>query len=165
MKSENGTEASRWADQVERSYRGGAWHGPSVSEAIEGVDAVAAHRRGPGGGHSIAEIVHHVAYWIEAAHRRIGGDQRADEAEADWRLTAGDPAASWHAALEQLEAAHRGLHDALKGLDDARLGDFVAGSDPTIRGMLHGVLQHNAYHAGQLFLLRRWAGAEPRGHS
>ncbi len=165
MESECATEAGRLADQLERSYRGGAWHGPSIAEAIEGVDATAANLPGPGGGHSIQEIVRHVAYWLDAARRRIDGDGRAGEGEDDWAPSPPDPAAAWTSALAQLEAAHRGLHATLAPLDDSRLSDFVAGSDPTVRGMLLGVLQHNAYHAGQLFLLRRLAGAEPRSRS
>jgi len=42
-------------------------------------------------------------------------------------------------------------------LDDTRLDDAVDGSDPTLRGMLIGLLQHNAYHAGQISLARKVA--------
>ena len=36
------TEAVRFADQLERSFRGGAWQGPSLTEALAGVTATAA---------------------------------------------------------------------------------------------------------------------------
>jgi hypothetical protein len=38
----------------------------------------------------------------------------------------------------------------------------VAGSDPTVRGLLVGILQHNAYHGGQIVLLRKAGAAEGR---
>jgi hypothetical protein len=41
-------------------------------------------------------------------------------------------------------------------LDAERLlDDPVGGSDPTVRGLLFGVVQHHAYHAGQIVLLRK----------
>ena len=57
------------------------------------------------------------------------------------------------AELAALEAAHRALHQRILDLDDVHLDEPVVGSDPTVRGMLFGVLQHNAYHAGQIALL------------
>jgi hypothetical protein len=40
---------------------------------------------------------------------------------------------------------------------EARLSEPVAGSGPTVWAMLHGVVQHNLYHAGQIALLRKAA--------
>src|SRR4051812_24265041 len=36
------TELQRLADTIRRAYEGDAWHGPSLSEVLEGVDAVRA---------------------------------------------------------------------------------------------------------------------------
>ena len=54
------------------------------------------------------------------------------------------------------------MHTAVLALPDERLDDPVVGSDPTVRGMLLGVLQHNAYHAGQLVFLRKVVSESPR---
>jgi uncharacterized damage-inducible protein DinB len=150
-------ETARLADQLERSFRGGAWHGPAVAEALEGVDAATAARRPLPAGHSIAEIVGHLTYWLHAAVVRLSGEREEEVlGAADWPpATAHDEA--WSAARAALEAAHRDLHAAVLALDDARLDDPVAGSDPTVRGMLLGLLQHNAYHVGQLVLLAKAA--------
>jgi len=149
-------EVSRLADQLDRSFRGGAWHGPAVAEALEGIDAELAVSR-PLSGHSIAELVSHVAYWLNAAAERIaGGDAGVEDGCADWPESP-PAAAAWPDLLAALDAAHRRLHAAVLALDDARLDDPVAGADPTVRGMLFGILQHNAYHAGQIALLRRGA--------
>ena len=47
------------------------------------------------------------------------------------------------------------MHSMLLALDDERLDGPVTGSDPTVRGQLLGLLQHNAYHAGQIVVLRK----------
>jgi len=160
------TETSRLADQLERSFRGGAWQGPSIAEALAGVTAARAHQRPLPGAHDILELVFHIAFWLDGARRRIAGEAMAGLAplapDADWAVARGgeiDPEAAWRAALARLEEAHRSLHATVLELDDERLDQPVAGSDPTLRGMLLGVLQHNAYHAGQIALLAKADGA------
>ncbi len=143
-----------FADQLERAFSGGAWHGPSVLEALAGVDAATANARPLAVRHSIGELVLHLATWIEVARQRIAGETSAGVTdEEDWP-TAGVSEAAWKHGLAQLEAAHERLLAAVATLDDSRLDDPVPGSDPTIRGLLFGVLQHNVYHAGQIALLR-----------
>lgn len=147
-------ETARLADQLERSFRGGAWHGPSIEEALAAVDAVAARRRLPGT-HSLAEIAAHVAFWLEHAARRIDGAGDEGLAEGDDWPPVGDSEEEWQALRARLDAAHRRLHAQVAALDDAALDGPVAGSDPTVRGLLHGILQHNAYHGGQIVLLAK----------
>jgi uncharacterized damage-inducible protein DinB len=145
-------ESTRLADQFERSFRGGAWHGPALAEAIDGVDAETAHRRAIAGAHTVAEVVFHVAYWLDGVRRRLDGGAVDGD---DWPVAGVRP--DWDELVATLERNHRALHAAVAALDDARLDDPVEGSDPTVRGMLLGLLQHNAYHAGQLVLLARAA--------
>jgi uncharacterized damage-inducible protein DinB len=147
------------ADQLERSFHGGAWHGPAVAEALAGVDAAAAAARPVAGGHSIWEIVHHLTVWTDVPRRRIDGEGLQDlPAERDWPPVREPSAGAWSAALAALEEAHAALRARVGELADAQLDDPVVGSDPTVRGMLFGVLQHNAYHAGQIALLRKGVG-------
>lgn len=153
------TEAVRFADQLERSFRGGAWQGPSLTEALAGVTATAAFRRPVVGAHSIGELVFHLDFWLDAARRRIAGEAvDGSVPEPDWpsgidAKTASAPA--WNAALARLEESHRRLHATVLALDETRFDQPVAGSDPTLRGLLLGILQHNAYHTGQIVLLAK----------
>lgn len=156
------TEAGRLADQLERSFHGGAWHGPAFAEALAGVDAATAARRPIPGGHTVWEIVGHVSTWLELGRRRIEGHS-TDEVtqEDDWPPPVVDGAErdeAWRRELTTLEERYRGLHTAVAALDDARLDDPVGGSDPTVRGLVLGMLQHHAYHGGQVVLLRKGGG-------
>ena len=155
-------ETNRLADQLERGFRGGAWHGPAIAEALDGVDAAAAARR-LGDAHTIAEITGHVAFWIDAARRRMDGEAVTNvPPEVDFPRGGADSEDAWRATLANLESAHRRLHTALLALDDDRLDGAVAGSDPTVRGQLLGILQHNAYHAGQIAVLKKAGAGSPR---
>jgi uncharacterized damage-inducible protein DinB len=154
MPTATDSQTSRLADQLERSFRGGAWHGPSLAEALEGIDGRRARLRPVAGAHTIFELVGHVAFWLEGCLERLAHGVDADS-HADWKVPDDGSETAWKNALVKLEAAHRKLHAAVLELPDARLEDPVPGSDPSVRGMLLGLLQHNAYHAGQISLLAR----------
>lgn len=152
-------EVSRLADQLERSFRGGPWHGPALLEAVDGVDAELAGRRPIPDAHSIGEIVAHLSAWIEICRRRIDGTVEPGAEPDDW--PAGDGGLDedgWQGELARLDERHRRLLATVRGLDDERLDAPVPGSDPTVRGLLLGILQHHAYHGGQIVLLKRAAG-------
>ncbi len=150
-------ETARLADQLERAFRGGAWHGPALAETLAGVDAKTASRRPLPGTHTIGEIALHARVWIDVARRRLAGEALGDlTPELDWAAADGSEH-SWQEALDRLEEAHSSLHATVLALEDARLEDPVAGSDPTVRGLLLGVIQHNVYHAGQIAILKKAA--------
>ncbi|HEY0514640.1 MAG TPA: DinB family protein, partial [Thermoanaerobaculia bacterium] len=95
------------ADQLERSFRGGAWHGPAVAETLGGIDAAAAAARPIPGGHSIWEIVRHLTVWTDVPRRRIDGEGLQNlPAERDWPPVGEVSAGAWKAALAALEEAH-----------------------------------------------------------
>jgi len=51
--------------------------------------------------------------------------------------------------------SHRQLHDTIARLADSWLSETVPGKDYSVYVMLHGVIQHNLYHAGQIALLKK----------
>ena len=151
MARESRREIRQLADQLERAYRGGAWHGPSTAEALEGIDASAALEGAP---NTILSLVRHLGFWLRTARARIVGPTEADAA-GDWIPDTEPTEAAWGEAVTELEQAHVALQSALEGLDDTRLDDPVEGADPTVRGLLLGTLQHNAYHTGQIVEIAR----------
>jgi uncharacterized damage-inducible protein DinB len=154
MAFRNNAEAGRLADQLERSFHGGAWHGPATREALTGIDAATAQRRLDGSPHTIVEHVRHITFWLHAAYLRIVGGRDVDP-EADWPEEGTLTDQTWAQAIAELGQAHAELHTALLDLDDDRLDDAVAGADPTVRGLLLGTLQHNAYHTAQIVQVSR----------
>lgn len=120
-------ESARLADQLERSFRGGAWHGPSVEEALAGVDGATARRRPLAGAHSIAELVGHLAFWMETASRRIEGSGEGPVNEGDDWPPLDESDDGWRRLVARLHAAHRHLHAKVLALDEAALDGAVAG--------------------------------------
>ena len=76
-------------DDLKRGYDGDAWHGPSLRKVLAGVTAEAASARPISGGHSIWEIVAHLAAWDDVVSRRIA-ESAADRGAGQWRFSARD---------------------------------------------------------------------------
>lgn len=152
------SERNLLADQLERSFRGGAWHGPSLSEILGGLDPGLASWRPAPGIQTILESVEHLSFWFEEARRRIeGGSPDPSPQDQSWGRIHEDVQTDWETALASLESAHRGLREAILQIPEDALGSVPPGSESDARSLLLGTLQHNAYHAGQIRLIRRLA--------
>jgi uncharacterized damage-inducible protein DinB len=152
-------DVGRLVQQLEQLDGGGAWHGPSLAEALDGVDAAAASRRPVGGGHSIREIVEHVRVTSESVRRHLRGE--APGGEDEWTSPADAGETAWRAAVDRLRAGERALRDALSKLPAERLHEPIPGKGHSYWYEILGVLHHDAYHTGQVSLLRK---AESAAH-
>lgn len=151
------SEVSRIIDQLQRAYQGPAWHGPALSEVLAGVSAETAAARPLPQAHTIWEIVAHITVWIAVVTRRLKGEQIPTlRPERDWPAVKASNSHAWREILDQLAVAQRDLIEEVRKIPDNRLSDELIGDVPyTIYTTLHGVVQHNLYHAGQIALLKR----------
>jgi hypothetical protein len=156
------SEITRLVDQLEREHSGDPWHGSPMLQILEGVDAATAARKPFPETHSIWELVLHVTGWKREVARRTMGAPAAEPANGDWPAVGEPTEARWNAVLDDLNAAHLELISAVHALPEARL--FEPTNDPRNRPLgtgvsyyvlLHGAVQHDVYHAGQIALLKR----------
>jgi uncharacterized damage-inducible protein DinB len=150
---EAGSEVARIVQQLEQAHEGGAWHGPSVGEALQGVSAAGAARRPIGSAHCIWELVHHVRVTDEAVRRHVTGASAG--AEPDWPTLTDTSETAWRSALEALRTTQRALRDAVSSLPEARLHETIPGQGHYYWHELLGILHHDLYHAGQISLLKK----------
>lgn len=144
-------------------YEGNAWHGPSVLDALRGVTAAQAAARPVAGAHTIHELTHHMAAWIGEVNSRLRGNRAGSPADGDFPPPATPlDEATWSAVLANLSRRHMELMETVAAFDESRLADPVDPAEPpdeqhprTFHALIQGLVQHNAYHAGQVMLLRR----------
>jgi uncharacterized damage-inducible protein DinB len=154
-------ETERIADQLRRAHEGGAWHGPSVRELLDGVTAEQASRWPFEGAHSIRELVEHMAAWERAILRRLGGDPaQIYRTGEDWPTAQDDSEEAWQGAQQRLADADRALREAVLRLDDAQLDEPILDGMSSRYVSLHGAAQHTLYHAGQIAFVKRALGLE-----
>ena len=144
---------------LNKNYDGEPWHGPSLKSVLNGVDAKAACARPYESAHNIWELVSHLTSWYAEVARRLNGRPAAEPSEGDWPHTADCSEVEWARALAGLAEAKDRLVDAVRKFPPERWDDPVAdprdpASTVTFFETAEGVLQHTAYHAGQIRLLR-----------
>ena len=151
------TEIERILDQLKRAYEGNAWHGPSVREAVAGVTAEQAHARPLSNAHSIWELVYHIAVWESVGRRRLEGDRAAIDISSpeDWPPPNEKGEAAWEQAKATLDRGHEALREAIAHVPEARLDEPILEGMSTVYVTLHGVIQHDLYHAGQIAMLKK----------
>ena len=154
------SETARIADQLRRAFSGEAWHGDSLLEILSGITAAQAAARPIKHAHSIWELVLHIAAWDRAVRRRLSGEA-VDLSDKQNFPSAMDPSeGAWRRAVEQAKSVHDELIKAVSAFSDERLSEKVSGKKDqpdwyNFYYMLHGVVQHELYHAGQIALLKK----------
>ncbi|MDQ3817755.1 MAG: DinB family protein [Acidobacteriota bacterium] len=148
------SEAAYIADELKEIHEGNAWHGPSLREALEGITAEQAAARPLGSAHSIWEIVGHISGWEDVFRQRLEGAQRRAP-EEDFPAAQEASEEAWKQTLAELDGTHARLLSVIASLPDAKLDEMVTGTGYSVRYLLHGIVRHHVYHAGQIVILRK----------
>jgi uncharacterized damage-inducible protein DinB len=132
------------------------WHGPALADLVMDLSAESALERPVAGAHSIWELVLHMTAWTGIARERLAGSAKSDPTpEEDWPPVVDTSAEAWRAAVERLKEAHRELAADVSKLDDSMLVGRVPGKDHSVLTMIHGIVEHDAYHGGQIAILKK----------
>ncbi|HUQ98291.1 MAG TPA: DinB family protein [Gemmatimonadaceae bacterium] len=147
-------------------YAGSPWHGSSITDVLNGVDADTAAQRMIPTAHTIWELVLHMTGWTREVTSRLKGAAPKSPPE-DWPVPRfGGGASAWKSALDDFASAHREVEEvvaALKPEDLVRwIGDKrdpALGAGVTVGTLIRGLIQHHVYHEGQIALLKRVGAA------
>ena len=153
-------ETDRIREQLERAFSGGAWHGPGVLEILENVTASQAAAKPIVGAHSIWELVLHIKAWEDACRRRLSGDRAELPDEEDWPQVNETSDEAWEKTLAGLRENHQKFSDAIATVDESRLDEPILDGMKTVYATLHGAVQHDLYHAGQIAILKKASTGE-----
>ena len=142
-------------DQLKLAFDGEPWHGPALMEVLDGIDAKAALERPIANAHCIWELVIHLAGWEQVILRRLEGQVATLNDAQNFGHLDSTTEPSWMSAIAILRQNHAQLIRLVSGLSESRLIERVPGKDYDVRFMLYGAVQHAAYHAGQIAILKR----------
>jgi uncharacterized damage-inducible protein DinB len=146
------------AEQIRLAHDGEPWHGSGLEEILADVSAVQAASRPVPHAHSIWELVLHLTGWTREVTRRLEGAPAGVPSEGDWPPVGVVSPSNWDSAKRALAEAHRELARAVSHAPVKRLAARVSGKGnaaETYEEMLHGLTQHDAYHGGQISLLKK----------
>ena len=140
------------------------WY-PPYADALRGVDAQLANWRPEGmAANTIWETVVHVTHFKERLLMRLQG--RPDQAvfsNDDTFIVSGNSDTDWQDAISRLFEAHRELSVALAHMEESDL-DKPMPTDPAAT-QFFDLIVHDAYHTGQIIMVRKLKGAWPERRS
>lgn len=144
-------------DHLEQAFRSDAWHGPSLQSALRGVVWQEAIWRPGAFRPSIWAIVLHCAYWkLRVLERVTGARVVFPRPGKDWpELPAEANDGAWREDRRLLRTAHDDLLGAVRLLEPEDLDRPGPRQQRSRRQNLDGIAFHDAYHAGQIRLIRK----------
>ena len=138
------------------------WY-PPLKASLKDVDLKQALWRPDGkASHTIGELVNHLLYYkkrflFRLEHRewtaKIGSN---DDTFQTAQYTTSD---AWNQALSELQSVQQGIRAKLVSLEDSGLNSPLP-KDPIGRQVL-SLFMHDAYHTGQIILIRKLYGSWP----
>jgi len=133
---------------------GDCWIGVNFKEALHDVHADLAGRIPAGYSNSIWHLVAHITYWRTRVVNRLTGSDNPPPFP-DFLLPAEMNEANWKQALHDFEAAYHLLRNAIHHFNSENLDKPSPKEGQTYYQLIMGCLQHDAYHLGQISLLRK----------
>ena len=146
------TEIDRITRLLEKTFDRQPWYGSSVMEILKTVNPLIVNQR-IGETHSIAELVEHMISWRTFATKRLQGEEAFQVNDA----TNFPSSHTWEDTLKRLHQSQEELLKATKQFPEERLNELVPGNQfrYTYYTLLHGIIQHDVYHLGQIALLKK----------
>jgi uncharacterized damage-inducible protein DinB len=151
------TEIDRIVDQLSRGFDGDAWHGDPLMKILDGITAAQAAAHPIQGAHSIWEIVNHIRAWRPAVVTRLSGKVAELHGADDWPPVTDTTDTAWRNCISDLRAKHEAFMKAVRAFPENKLNDNAPNRDHSFYVLLHGMVQHDLYHAGQIAILKKAA--------
>lgn len=104
--------------------------------------------------HSVAQLLSHLNVWLRACMDRMTGieSELKDNGPDDWKSNTVLKTDGWDVLKEEFYDLHDELIRLIETSDDAFFEQLYHTSGFTHRDVLNGLVQHNAYHLGQMGL-------------
>ena len=150
--------------QFDTCYDENSWF-VAVRNALDGVPAEEAVWKPAGADNSIWQTVAHLSYYNGAYLLRFKGiDYEYDTADNDATFRGGDADdARWKAELERFDATMTEWRELPKAADESKFDQAVPQkAERKWWELLADINAHNAYHGGQILLVRKLHGTWDR---
>jgi len=149
-------EINNYISEFETIFNGEPWYGKSLMGVINDADPKDVFKKQKSSGHSAYEITCHLYAWRDLLVKRLKGDTKSSIAvnsKEDWPpMPKEQTAAAWKELIDRLEQNQKDLINTLPKWNNGTLDKDFAGTSYSLRTFLHGQIQHDIYHIGQIAL-------------
>lgn len=147
------------------AFSGKGWQGPTLLGSLRGVSAREAAIRPPSLKHGIWDLVLHSAYWKYVVCFKLGAVERDSfpHSPSNWPALPSEKSRpgkpddrAWRADIKLLKDYHAQLMLAVENFDPRQLTEIPpGGKSARYLDILVGIAAHDAYHCGQIQLVKR----------
>jgi len=151
----NRKELDKIIDNLDTVFRGDAWHGPAVMEFLNSMPLDVVDIRRNFSKHTICQIVFHLAAWRKFVFEKLNDNVRYDlvTEEDNYGTEEQITKQNWQILVEGLKKSQETLINKLENFDDSLLSKLVPGQDYDFYKLLTGLIQHDTYHLGMIWVL------------
>jgi uncharacterized damage-inducible protein DinB len=149
-------ESSRIISLFEKLYDGSPWIDVSIADSLKDISARQAAARALPGCNSIWELVNHLTHWRLNVLKRVEG-KRITTPDNNYIEPITDTTdAAWKKTLDKLDESQQKWIHFLKAFKSENFSRIYPNNNMNYYEHIHGILQHDAYHLGQIVLLRKF---------
>lgn len=154
-------ENKRIAHLFEDLYDGAPWIDVTVVDTLRKLSAEQAAAKAIPACNSIWEIVNHMIRWRENVLQRLQGKIITTPANNYIKPLADPSPEAWLQALEAFQHTQTDWLRFLRTFDEDNFQRIYPPNSMTYYEHIHGLLQHDAYHLGQIVLLSKFVETTP----
>ena len=148
-------ETKRTAKLFADLYNGDPWVGVNIKDTLQHISSLQAIKKVHPQWNSIWQITNHIINWRENVLKRIQGEVITTPTD-NYMTSIYDPSeAAWKHTLERLEDSQKKWILFLQDCNKACFKEKYKDNDMSYYEHIHGIMQHDAYHLGQIVLLSK----------
>lgn len=136
-------------------YHGQPWLDVTLQDTLSGITPEQANKRPLKSGNTIWEIVNHLIAWRENVLKRVQGEVLETPANNYIQKIEDASEEAWQHTLDALESAQKEWLYFLSTFPEADFEKEYPTNKHSYYKHIHGIIQHDAYHLGQIVLLAK----------
>lgn len=136
-------------------YNGSPWIDVNLKGTLGALTAQHASERPMANCNSIWEIVNHIISWRLNVIQRVQGKIIETPAHNYFTAIKDTSDAAWANTLHQLKDSQQKWIDFLSTFNENDFDKIYPNNEMTYYEHIHGIVQHDAYHLGQIILLAK----------
>lgn len=148
-------ETKRIKKLFEDLYNGIPWIDVTIMDTLKNISAEQAAKKVTPGRNSIWQIVNHMIAWRENVLLRVQGNEVTAPNNNYFTQLEIISETEWQKALERLANSQDQWIRFLENFDESQFDRIYASNKMSYYEHIHGILQHDAYHLGQIVLLSK----------
>lgn len=149
------SENKRISNLYQSIYNGEPWLEVTLAKTLKDVNAEQAYRKINPKLNTIWEIVNHLIQWRRNILKRVQGETVTTPDHNYFVPVLDSSEAAWEQSLQSLEKSQELWNTFLIDFEDDGFEKIYPHNNHTYYEHIHGIIQHDVYHLGQIVILKK----------